>query len=65
MSKRIYLLKYTEHNKDQRNRLVRATSPAQAMKHATKDLFTVAVAEPEELVNLCSNGTKVEDASEE
>lgn len=61
-AKRIYEVVNKENDK---SRLVRATSRAQAIGHVARHLFVVAVPDQETLVNLVSNGTKVEDASAE
>ncbi len=43
-------------------RLIRAANSAAALKFALKDVYVCEMAEPDELVELCSTGTKVEDA---
>lgn len=59
MSKRIYVVS-TPAGK----RLVRATSPAQAVRHASGSIITAKVAEQDEIAELCGGGMKVENAGE-
>ena len=44
-------------------RLVRASHPANALRHVAVDSFSVAVAAQETLVELVADGVKVEDAA--
>lgn len=64
MSKRIYLLRYTKHNKNEQDRLVRASTPSSALRHATRELFNIEVANTEHIVELLQKDVKVEDAKE-
>ena len=59
MSTRIYII--TNRDNDQQH-LVRAATPAQALRHVARSKFGVAVAAQEALVELLTSGTKVEDA---
>lgn len=43
--------------------LVRASSQAQAIRHVVSEKFTADVATPDELVELCSAGVKVREAT--
>lgn len=61
MKTRIYLV---TDSADMSNRLVRAGTPSQARSHVTRDRFAVAVAEPDELVELTKLGIEVENAAE-
>lgn len=61
MKTRIYLV---TDSADLSHRLVRASTPAQARTHVTRDRFAVAVAEPDELVELTKLGIEVENAAE-
>lgn len=62
---RIYIVTPTKKLPDHKQRLVRAETQTQALKFATADFYEVAVATPDQLVELASSGTKVEDAKEE
>lgn len=44
--------------------LVRATSPAQAVRHVTRTLYTAEVASQEALVTALGDGVSVVDATE-
>jgi hypothetical protein len=46
-------------------RLVRATSPAQAIRHVARDRYRVAVASQETIVEMVSAGDPVETAGDE
>lgn len=46
-----------------KQRIVRAQNQAQARNHVARDVLTVTVAEPEQLVELGAGGVKLEDAS--
>lgn len=61
MSTRIYVVNDTRANPS-RQRLVRATSRAQALRHVAQDSFAVEVAGQNALVFLLGNGVQVEDA---
>ena len=45
-------------------RLIRAGTPAQAVRHAARSQFNVAVASQDDLVFLVADGHAVEDATE-
>ncbi len=45
-----------------KQRIVRAQNQAQARNHVARDVLTVTVAEPEQLVDLGATGVKLEDA---
>lgn len=45
-------------------RMVRASTPAQAIRHVVAPRFTAEVATTDDAVTLASNGVKVEDAAE-
>ena len=60
---RIYTVGETSHASAVR--LVRATTPAQALRHVAQDTFSVAVASQSDLVSALSDGIKVEDAGAE
>jgi hypothetical protein len=48
-----------------RTRLVRAINQAQALRFVASDVFTVAVAKQDQLIELVGDGTKVEIAKDE
>lgn len=50
-------------NDGKKQRIVRAQNQAQARNHVARDALTVAVAEPEQLVELGAAGVKLEDAT--
>lgn len=58
--KRIYII---EGNGE--TNLVKATTKASAVRHIASKVFTAAVASQDQLVELASNGVKVEEAGEE
>lgn len=60
MDRRIYRVETPKGTK-----LIRANSPAQAIRHAAKPLFKASVATQEELVELLGNDIKPEEAGEE
>ncbi|MGE0209768.1 MAG: hypothetical protein AB7S42_11570 [Lysobacteraceae bacterium] len=63
MSTRIYAV-YDERTLDtDGQRLVRAGTRAQALRHVAQDVFHVAVADQDDLVLLVGTGTRVEDAT--
>lgn len=68
MSKRIYIVtpqKELSIDKiSQKPVLVRASTQSQAARHVTRDLYSVAVADGEDIVKLLSDGAKVQDAGE-
>lgn len=47
-----------------KTRLIRAKTSAQALAFAVKDFYTVEVATQDELIELATNGVKVETAAE-
>lgn len=57
---RVYLVTHAKGAK----RLVRASSQAQALRHASRGDYTVDVPTQDELVTALTSGTKVEDAKE-
>jgi hypothetical protein len=61
MSTRIYLV--TNGASDPR--LVRAGTPAQAIRHVTKPIYAAEVASQDQLVAWLGKGTKVEDAKDD
>lgn len=63
MSKRIYKVEDTEGDAPS-VKLVRAGTPAQALRHATISRFSVDVATQDDLVALVANGVAVETAGE-
>ena len=66
MSTRIYKVEdKAEENEPRRIALVRAGTPAQAMRHVAANQYEIAVATQDDLVNLVANGVKVETAGEE
>lgn len=69
MSKRIYVVSplpaITIDKQPQHARLVRAATPAQAVRHVTTGLFDVNVASQEDLVRLLSDGIKLEQTAAE
>ena len=60
MSTRIYLVTDTETNE---HRLIRASSQAQAIRHAAQSRFDIEVAGQDDLVELLAGGKAVEDAT--
>lgn len=66
MSTRIYVVSSKSNiASDKGHRLVKASTPAQALRHVASGLFDVEVASQDALVKLAGNGTKVEIAGEE
>lgn len=63
MTTRIYVVKPTSG--DAKPRLIRATHPATALSYVANSMFTVAVAKPDDLVELVSDGVSVETVSHE
>lgn len=61
MSSRIYFVVDTAEGGAEL--LVRATSQAQAIRHAARNRYRAAVAGQEEIVRLLGAGAKVEDAT--
>ncbi len=61
MSTRIYLVSEKEAP-ESAGRLVRASTPAQAIRHVATDLFHVDVASQDDIVRQVAGGVKVEVA---
>jgi hypothetical protein len=59
MADRIYLVSEDGNDKP---KLVRANTPAQAIRHVVQDKFKAAVPSQDELVNALKSGAIVEDA---
>lgn len=64
MKTRIYIVEKTNPALDERPALVRAVSPAAALRHAAQDTFSVRVAGQDDLVQALSQGVAVVDAGE-
>ncbi len=62
MQTRIYVVRRTGDNTGE-NRLVEATSQAQAIRHVTGGIYTAEVAKTKDLADLMASGAKVEKAS--
>lgn len=62
MNVRVYLV--TDKVTDEQ-RLIRATTPAQAVRHAASQRYGVRVAAVETVIELLEGGAKVETAGEE
>lgn len=63
---RIYrIVDKEEGDAKKRIRLVKATNPAQALKHVTTPRFTTLVAEMDDVVSLVKSGIEVEIAATE
>jgi len=60
MSQRIYVV-----TGEQQPRLVRASSQAQAIGYVVRNKYKAAVASQTDLIELLSQGVKVEEATEE
>ena len=58
MSTRLY--RVTQDNGEQH--LIDAATPAQALRHVTAGMFTVAIASPKEVAGMMANGVTVETA---
>lgn len=66
MSTRIYVVSSKSNiASDKGHRLVKASTPAQALRHVASGLFDVEVASQDTLYKLAGNGIKVEIAGEE
>jgi hypothetical protein len=63
MTTRIYVVKPTSG--DTKARLIRATHPATALSFVANSQFTVAVAKPDDLVELLTDGVSVESVAQE
>lgn len=66
-STRIYVVgpKVTEAGKPDERRLVRATHPANALRHVAADQLQVCVASQDDLVQLLAKGTEIESIAAE
>ena len=64
MSSRYYVV--TDTNNPEATRLIRAKTPAQALRYAVRSRYTVEVANQDDLVALLSSGSQAEvaDAAE-
>lgn len=62
VNQRIYAV---TNNVGENVRLIKATNPAQALRHASKTTLVVKIASQDDLVAAVTNGVKVEDASNE
>lgn len=64
---RIYIVAPTAviDGKLQPGRLIDAITPAQAIRHVTKDAFTIQIATPHQIAKMIKNGIALETASEE
>ena len=60
--RRIYLVNIVGVSGPNRNRLVRTTSAAKAVKHVTQELVACRVATTDDVAELVSEGMKVENA---
>lgn len=65
MSNRIYVIHDKRGTGPGDQRLVRAGTRAQALRHVAQDVFFVNIASQDALVRLLSRGATVEDAGEE
>lgn len=66
MSTRIYVVSSKSNiASDKGHRLVRASTPAQAMRHVAEGLFDVSIPSQERLIELGGKGIKVEVAGEQ
>jgi hypothetical protein len=63
MTTRIY--KVTSKVEGVKPRLIRATHPSNALSYVANSQFTVAVAKPDDLVELVSDGVHVENVAQE
>ena len=61
---RIYSVTSTVLPKELSKRLIRANTAAQALSFATRGFYSVEVATQDELIDLATNGVKVETAME-
>lgn len=59
MDTRIYRVKV----KDKKDQLVRAGTPAAAIRHVAKGIISADVASQDDIVELASDGVKVESAN--
>jgi hypothetical protein len=63
MTTRIYVVRPTSG--DTKPRLIRATHPSNALSFVANSQFTVAVARPDDLVELLTDGVSVESVAQE
>jgi hypothetical protein len=63
MTTRIY--KITSKVEGVKPRLIRATHPSNALSYVANSQFTVAVAKPDDLVELLTDGVSVESVAQE
>jgi hypothetical protein len=63
MTTRIY--KVTSKVEGVKPRLIRATHPSNALSYVANSQFTVAVAKPDDLVELLTDGARVESVGQE
>jgi hypothetical protein len=63
MTTRIYVVRPTSG--DTKPRLIRATHPSNALSYVANSQFTVAVAKPDDLVELLTDGVSVESVAQE
>ena len=63
VTRRLYVLKKVNAETPSTKRLIRATSQAAALRHATAGLYHVAPATPEDVAQLYADGVRAEDAS--
>jgi hypothetical protein len=62
-TQRIYVVRPTSG--DTKPRLIRATHPSNALSFVANSQFTVAVAKPDDLVELLTDGVSVESVAQE
>lgn len=62
---KIYSVRSSVLPKELSTRLIRANNQAQALSFATRDFYTVELATQDQLVDLATNGVRVETAVEE
>jgi hypothetical protein len=62
-TQRIYVVRPTSG--DTKPRLIRATHPSNALSYVANSQYTVAVARPDDLVELVSDGVHVENVAQE
>jgi len=61
---KIYSVRSSVLPKELSTRLIRANNQAQALSYATRDFYVVELATQDQLVELATNGVKVETAAE-
>jgi hypothetical protein len=62
-TQRIYVVRPTSG--DTKPRLIRATHPSNALSYVANSQFTVAVAKPDDLVELLTDGVSVKSVAQE